>query len=99
MHVRVVHLIHLYGHNLLQLPDALLHLYGLGGLIAKSLYEGFGVGNLFLLVFISPHLLLAAFLAQHHILVVFHLVIFYMAARNLQGAVGNVVDEGPVMAH
>ena len=54
---------------------------------------------LFLLVLVGAQLLLTALGAQHHILVVFDLVVFDVAAGYLDGAVGDIVDEGAVVAH
>ena len=58
MHRLIVYFIYLQGHDLGQLLDATLYLHRLCGLIAKSLYELFHVGNLLLLVLVSPQLLL-----------------------------------------
>ena len=98
VHDLVVDIIDLDGHNLLKLTDALLHLHSLGGLIAEALDKRLGVGDLLLLVLISTQLLLATLLAEHDILIVLHLVVFDMAAGDLQRAVGDVVDEGAVVA-
>ena len=76
VHRRVVNLVNLYGHYLLQLLHLLLHLHGLGGLVAEALYEGFHVLYLLLLVLVSPQLLFAALTSQHHILIIFHLVVY-----------------------
>ena len=54
VHGRIIHFIHLYRDNLLQLLDAALHLNCLGGLVSESLDEVLQVGNLFLLVLICP---------------------------------------------
>ena len=54
MHHFVVHFVNLYGHYLFKLLDTLLHLHGLGGLIAESVYESFDVGYLLLLVLVGP---------------------------------------------
>ena len=83
VHHLVVHLIHLDGYDFLQLLDAALHLYGLGGLIAEPLYECLDVGDLFLLVLVGAELLLMTLFAQHEVLVVFHLVVLYMVGGDL----------------
>ena len=94
----VVHLIDLYGHHLLQLLDAALHLDGLGGLVAETLYEGLDVGYLLLLVLVGPKLLGTAFFPQQEVFVVLHLVVIDLAAGNLQRTRRDIVDEGPVVA-
>ncbi len=99
MHHLAVDLVDLDGHNLLQLLDALLHLNGLGGLIAETINEGLDVGDLFLLVLVSAELLLATLVAQHHILVILHLVVLNVATGYLERAVGYVVDERAVVAN
>ena len=78
VHTLVVHLVHLDRHYFLQLSNALLHLHRLSGLIAETLYEGFGVGYLLLLVFISPQLLFTSLGSQGYILIVFHLIVLYL---------------------
>ena len=98
VHDLVVDIVDLHGDDLLQLPDLLLHLYGFCRLVAEALDEGLGVGNLLLLVLPGADLLLAALLAELHIFVVLDFVVLDMSARYLQGAVGDVVDERPVMA-
>ena len=76
----IVFLINFYGHNLLQLLDAALHLYGFCSLIAEALYEVFGILYLFLLVFVSTKLLLPAFFTELHKFVVGHLIVIYASA-------------------
>ena len=94
---RVVDLIDLDGHYLLQLLYLLLHLYGFGGLIAEALNELAHLLNLLLLVLIGAQLLFTTLLAQHDILVVLHLVVHNLATGNLQRAIGDIVDEGTVV--
>ena len=94
-----VDLVNLDGHNLFQLLDAALHLYGLGGLVAEALNEVLDVGNFLLLVLVGADLLLAAFGAQLDKGVVGHAVVRGAAAGNFQRAVGHVVQEGAVVAH
>ena len=98
-HGRVVHLVNLYGHDLLQLLYAALHLHGLRRLVAEALYEVLYVGYLLLLVLVCAELLLAALGAQAHVFVVLHAVVRHAAAAYLERAVGHVVDERPVVAH
>ena len=94
-----VFFVHLHPLQLLQLLDAALHLHGLGGLVAETLDEGFGVFYLLLLVLVGAELLLAAFLAQLDKLVVLHLVVVDVPAGDFDGAGGDVVQEGAVVAH
>ena len=95
----VVHLVDLDGDYLFELLDAALHLYGLGGLVAETLNEVLDVGDFLLLVFVGSELLLAALGAETHELVVLHLVVRDAAAADFERAVGDVVDEGAVVAH
>ena len=99
VHHLVVDFIDFYWHNLLQLSYPLLHLYSFRGLIAETLNECFCVGNLFLLVGISPQLLFTTLLAQDDVLIIFHLIVLDVAASYLQGSVGDIIDESPVVAH
>ena len=94
---RVVNLIDLDGHNLLQLFHLLLHLYGLGGLIAEALNELTHLLNLLLLILVGAQLLFTTLLAQHDILVVLHLVVHNLPTGNLQRAIGDIVDEGAIV--
>ena len=96
---RVVHLVNLYRLYLLQLPYLLLHLNSLRCLIAETLDERLGIGNLLLLVLIGAQLLLTALTAQHYILVVLHLIVNHLAAAYLQRAVGDVVYKRTVVTH
>ena len=98
-HGGVVHLIYFDGHNLGQLLDAALHLHGLGRFITETLYELLRVGYLLLLVLVGAQLLLPAFLAQDHILIILHAIVLHPTASNLQSTIGNVIDESPVVAH
>ena len=97
VHGRVVGLVDLYGHYLLQLLYLLLHLHRLCGLVAESLYEVFHLGHFLLLVLVCPELLLAPLFSQCHIFVVFHAVVDDLSARNLQRAVRHIVDKRTVM--
>ncbi len=97
VHRLVVDLIDLDGHDFLQLLDATLHLNRLGWLVPETLDKVLDVGDLFLLVFVSAQLLFASFGSQHHILIVWHLVILCMATGNLDGSRCNIVDESTVV--
>ena len=77
---RSINLVNLNRHNLLQLPNPLLHLHRLRSLIAETLNERLRVGNLLLLVLVGTNLLLPALGAQLHILVILHLVVNHLAA-------------------
>ena len=55
--------------------------------------------NLLLLVFVGTELLFTTFLAEHHKLIVRHLVVIDASAGDFDGAVGHVVDEGTVVRH
>ena len=99
MHLLGIHLVHLDRNDFLQLLDAALHLYSLGWLIAESLDEVLDIGYFLLLVFVSAELLLTALGTKNHILIVFHLVILYPSAGNLQGAVGYIIDKGTVVTY
>ena len=83
VHLLVVDLVDLNGHDLLQLLDAALHLHGLGGLVAETLYKVLDIGNLLLLVLVGSQLLFAALCTKYHILVVFHTIVLYPAAGYL----------------
>ena len=99
MHGRRVYIVHLDGHYFLQLLDAALHLYSLGGLVAEPLYEVLDVGNFLLLVLIGPQLLFTAFGPEAHILIVLDAIVYHPAATDFQCACGDVVDECPVVAN
>ena len=96
---RVIDLVHLDGDNLFQLLDAALHLYGFGGLVAEAFDEVLRFLNLLLLVLIGTELLLAPLGTELHELVVLHAVVVDASARNLNGAGGDIVNEGTVVAH
>ena len=99
MHRRVVDLVHLDGHHLLQLTQTLLHLHGLRGLIAEALHERAYVGHLLLLVLIGTQLLFASLAPEGDILVVLHPVVDHTAAADLQRAVRHIINKGAVVAH
>ena len=93
-----IFLIHFDGDNLLQLLDAALYLHCLRSLITETFDKVFRILDFLLLVFVSAKLLLAAFLAEHHKLIVGNLVVVNPSAGDLNGAVGHIVDESPVVA-
>ena len=97
VHGGIVHLVNLDRNNLLQLLDFLLNLHSLRGLIAETLNEVLHLSHLLLLVFVCPQLLFTAFLTQHDILVVLHLVVDDAATRYFQRAVRHIVDKGTVV--
>ena len=98
-HGLVVNLVNLDGNYLLKCLDAALHLYGLGGFVAETLYELLGIGYLLLLVLIGSHLLFTALLAQNNELVILDLVVIDDTAGYLNGTVGHVVYEGAVVTY
>ena len=99
MHLFVIHLIHLDRYNFLQLLDATLHLYRLSRFISESLYKVLNISDFLLLVLVSPQLLFTTFLAKYDILIVFHFVVLYPSAGNLQRTIGNIIDKRTVVAH
>ena len=98
-HSRIVHLVHFNRHNLLQLADALLHLYGFRSLITEPFNERLGIGNLLLLVLIRTELLLTTFFSEDKILVILHTIVLHVSTGYLQRTVRDVVDERTVVAH
>ncbi len=76
---RRVHLVHLYALYLGKLFHAALHLHGLGGFVAETFYELLRIGYLLLLVLPCAHLLLDAFLTQHHEMAVVHGIVIDFA--------------------
>ena len=96
---RVVDLVNLYWHNLLQLFYAALNLNGFCWLVAEALNKVFYVGNLFLLVLIGTKLLLTTLCSKLHIFVILDLIVGNPSAGYLQCSVGDVVYERPVVAH
>ena len=99
VHGRIVNVVHLDGHDFLQLLHLLLHLYGLRRLIAEALYKRLHVGDFLLLVLVGAQLLFAALAAQRDVLVVLHAVVNDPAAGYLQRAVRDVIDKRPVVTH
>ena len=98
-HSRIVHLVHFNRHNLLQLTDALLHLYSFRSLITETLNERLCIGNLLLLVLIRTELLLTTFFSEDKILVILHTVVLHVSAGYLQRTVCDVIDKRTVVAH
>ena len=83
----------------LQHLHAALHLACLGGLVAEALDERLYLRHLPLLVGQLRHLARPSLLHLHHILRVGTLVVIDAAGGDLDGARGDVVEEGAVMAH
>ena len=98
-HGRIVHLIHFYGYYLLQLTDALLHLYGFRGLITKPFDKRLGIGNLLLLVLIGTKLLFATFFPKDKILVILHPIVFHMATGYLKRTVRYIINKCSVVTN
>ena len=96
---RVVHLVHFYRDNFLQLFDSALHLNGFCGLIAKAVYKGFYILYLLLLVFVGTQLLLSPFCTQHHIFIILNLIIIYLPTTDFKRSVGNIIYKSTVMTH
>ena len=99
VHGGIIHLVHLNNLHLLQLAQALLHLYSLSRLITETLYEVAYISHLLLLILIGTELLFAALFSEHHILVVLHTVVNHTSAGYLQRAIGHVIDKGTVVTH
>ena len=99
MQRRVVDLVHLDGHDFLQLANLLLHLHGFRGLVAEAVDELARLLNLALLVLVGPQLLFAALFSEYDILVVFHPVVDDLSAGDFQRAIGDIIDESAVVAH
>ena len=95
---RVVHFINLDGHNLLKLPYLLLNLNGFRGLIAETLYEGFCVCNLLLLILEGTKLLLATLGMERDIFVVLHLVVVDFAATDFDSTIRYIINKRAIMA-
>src|SRR5690554_2261274 len=80
-----------------ELFDARLYLNGLGGLVTEAFDEGFGIFNFLLLIAIGRKLLLAALLAQFYKTGIGRFIIVQLPQRQFGGAIGNVVQKGPVV--
>ena len=83
--------------HLLQHLDTALHLPCLGGLVAEPLDEALDLRYLLLLVLVGGLLALNAFQPLLHILRVAALVVLDVAEGDLDGAVGDAVEEGAVV--
>ena len=93
-----VDVVHLYNLHTFERLHAALHLIGLGGLISELLDESLGLLDFLTLILVGSELLLPPLVAQDDILVVLHLVVVDMSARDFYGAVGHVVDKRTVVA-
>ena len=76
-----------------------MYLIAFSWFIAESFDELFDFSYLLLLVFVGADLLFASLIAQLYIVIVFDLVVIDAAACYFDGAVGDVVDEGAVVAY
>ena len=94
-----VYFVDFYRNYLFQLLDAALHLHRFGGFIAETLDEVLDVGNLLLLIFVSPQLTFATLGTKFHVLVVLHAIVHHFSARDLQCAVRDVVYERAVVTN
>ena len=94
-----VNLIHFNQHHLLQSLHAALHLVRLRRFVSESLDEVLRLLYFLLLVLVGTQLLLASFVAKHHILVVLHLVVVDVSTSDFDGSVRHVVDKRTVVAH
>ena len=90
-------LVDLHGLHLVEHLDAALHLLGLGGLVAETLDESLDLRHLALLGGKLSHLRSAAFLHLHHIFGIGTFVVVDAAGGDLDGAVGDIVEERAVM--
>ena len=99
MHRRIIHLVDLDGDDLFQLPDLLLHLNSLRGLIAETLDKVFHISHFLLLILVSPQLLFTSFPAKHNVLIILHLIVYNLTARDFQRTVRHIIDKGPVMTY
>ena len=79
--------------------NLLLHLHGLGGLIAEALDKRLHVGHLLLLVLVGSDLLLATFLTKHDVFIVFHLVVDHSATGDFKRAVRHIIYKCTVVTH
>ena len=81
-----------------KLLDAALHLYAFGSLVSEAFDEILRILNLLLLVLICAHLLLDALFAELHETGIIDGIVVDVAERDLDSAVGDVVDERAVVA-
>ncbi len=94
---RQVFLLDLQPVEAFELLDARLHLVGLRRLVAELLDELLGLLDHPLLVLVGGQLLRPPFGPQDHIFGVGNLVVGHLAQRQLDGAVGHVVQKSPVV--
>ena len=94
-----VYFVDFYRNSLFQLLDATLHLHRFGGFVAETLDEVLDVGDFLLLIFVSPQLTFATLGTKFHILVVLHTIVHHFSARDLQCAIGDVVNERAVVTY
>ena len=97
VHRRIVFLFDFDAFDLVELFDARLHLVRFGRLVAEFFDEFFGLFDHPLLVFIGGDLLLAPFGPQFDVAAVRHFVVGGPPAGDLDGAVGDVIEECPVV--
>ncbi|OQC04180.1 MAG: hypothetical protein BWX77_00242 [Bacteroidetes bacterium ADurb.Bin090] len=62
--MRIILLVHFDSFHFFELLNTRLHLDGFGGFVAKAFNKGFGILNLFLLVFVAAQLLFPHFFAK-----------------------------------
>ena len=83
--------------HLLKQLHAALHLFGLGGFIAKTLNESFDVLNLALLVLVGRALHVDTLFTQADIVRIRHLIVVYLAIADFHRPEGEVVQESAVV--
>ena len=96
---REILLVDLDALDAFELLYARLHLIALGGLVAELLDELLGLLDHALLVLVGGQLLAAALGAQLDELGVGHLVVVYLAQRQLDGACGDVIQKCAVVRY
>ena len=87
VHRRVVDLVDLDRHDLLQLLDFLLHLDSLRSLITETLDEVLHLCHFLLLILVGSQLLFTALLTKHDVFIVFHLVVDNPSTGDLQRSI------------
>ena len=96
---RGVGLIDLHSFQLFEHLDFGLHLLAFGSLVAETLYEFLGLGDLFLLIVELGDLLLSSLSEEFDVFGIIGLVIVYPAGCDFYGTVRDVVEEGSVMGN